>query len=274
MEEPKLVACDVDGTLLGAGGRASSRTVAAVARVVAAGVPFVLVTGRPPRWIPPVVDELGHAGLAVCANGAVLYDAERDRVLAASTLDPVLLRDVADALDKALPGCTLAVERTGETALSSEREFLAELDYAHPWPSPQSQHAPRDQLFGQPAVKLLVRHAEMASEAMAEAATAAVGDSVAVTFSTSNGLIELSCPGVTKGSGLAEVASRLGVRAEDVVAFGDMPNDLPMLTWAGRSWAMADAHPAVREAAGAVAPDCDEDGVAQVLEGLFGLPPG
>jgi Cof subfamily protein (haloacid dehalogenase superfamily) len=269
VQKPRLVACDVDGTLLNAAGGASSRTIDAVAGVVAAGVPFVLVTGRPPRWIPPVVDELRYAGLAVCANGGVLYDAAGDRVLSASTLDPVLLRDTADALDRALPGGMLAVERAGETALPAEREFLAELDYAHPWPSPDSQHAPRDELFGQPAVKLLVRHAEMTSEAMADAAAAVVGESVAITFSTSNGLIELSPPGVTKGSGLAALARRLDVPAEDVVAFGDMPNDLPMLAWAGHAVAMANAHPAVLDVADEVTAPNSEDGVALVLERWF-----
>jgi hypothetical protein len=269
VQKPKLVACDVDGTLLGPAGLASRRTVDAVSRVVASGVPFVLATGRPPRWIPPVVDELEHAGLAVCANGAVLYDAANDQVLGTEALDPVLLRDAADALDKALPGCMLAVERAGDRALPAEQEFLAELDYAHPWPNADSLHAPRDELLGQAAVKLLVRHPEMTSEAMAEAASAVIGDAVAVTFSTSSGLIELSAPGVTKGSGLAAVARRFGVRAEDVIAFGDMPNDLPMLAWAGHGVAMANAHPAVLDVADEVTAPNTEDGVALVLERWF-----
>ena len=269
MQEPRLVACDVDGTLLGTFGRATARTVAVVTRVVEAGVPFVLVTGRPPRWIPPVVEELGYAGLAVCANGAVLYDAAADRVLSSATLDPVRLRDVADALDDALPGCMLAVERAGATALPVDEEFLAELDYLHPWAAPETRQAPRDQLLGLPAVKLLVRHPGMTSEAMAAATVAAVGESVAVTFSTSNGLIELAAPGVTKGSGLAAVARRLDVEAEDVIAFGDMPNDLPMLAWAGHGVAMANAHPSVLDAADEVTAPNTEDGVALVLERWF-----
>ena len=269
MQKPRLVACDVDGTLLGTGARASRRTVEVISRVVAAGVPFVLVTGRPPRWVPPVVQELEYAGLAVCANGAVLYDAARDRVLSAETLDPIRLRDIADALDRALPGCMLAVERAGDTALPGEHEFLAELDYAHPWPSPDSQHAPRGELFGRPAVKLLVRHPDMASEAMAVAATAAAGDSVAVTFSTNSGLIELAAPGVSKSTGLAAVARRFGVRAEDIIAFGDMPNDLAMLSWAGHGVAMANAHPAVLSTADEVTAPNTEDGVALVLERWF-----
>jgi Cof subfamily protein (haloacid dehalogenase superfamily) len=269
VQEPRLVACDVDGTLLTAAHTVSPRTAAAVERVVAAGVPFVLVTGRPPRWIPPVVRDLGYAGLAVCANGAVLYDAARDRVLRAATLDPVRLRDAADALDGALPGCMLAVERVGDRALPAAEEFLAELDYTHPWAGPDLRSAPRDELLGQPAVKLLVRHAEMTSEAMAEAAVAAVGDGVAVTFSTSNGLIELAAPGITKGTGLADVARRFDVRPEDVVAFGDMPNDLPMLEWAGHGVAMANAHAAVLDVADEVTAPNTEDGVALVLERWF-----
>lgn len=264
-----MVASDVDGTLLDTGGKATARTIAAVAGVVAAGVPFVLVTGRPPRWVAPVVDEVGHAGLAVCANGAVLYDAVEDRVLWAAMLDPVRLQDVAAALDDALPGCLLAVERAGPTAALADDEFLAEIDYAHPWPNPDTRQVSRAELLGRPAIKLLVRHPDMTSEAMAEATSAAIGDSVAVTFSTSNGLIELAAPGVSKGTGLAAFAGRLGVRAEDAIAFGDMPNDLPMLAWAGHAVAVANAHPSVLEAADEVTAPNTQDGVALVLERWF-----
>ncbi|HEY0638823.1 MAG TPA: HAD family hydrolase [Pseudonocardiaceae bacterium] len=269
MQRPGLVACDIDGTLLDATTRASRRTVDVVARVVAAGVPFVLVTGRPPRWVPPVVGEIGHAGLAVCANGAVLYDAAADRVLAASTLDPVTLRDLATALASALPGAMLAAERIGATALPRDEEFLAETGYAHPWPSPETPFAPRDELLGHPAVKLLVRHPGMTSEAMAEAANAVLAGEVGITFSTSKGLLELSAPGVSKATGLAGVAERFGVAQEDVIAFGDMPNDLPMLSWAGHGVAMANAHPSVLDGADEVTAPNSEDGVALVLERWF-----
>ena len=265
VQKPRLVACDVDGTLLGTGAKASHRTIDIVAGVVAAGVPFVLVTGRPPRWIPPVVEEIGHAGLAVCANGAVLYDAAEDRILHAHTLDPMRLRDVADGLATALPGAMLAVERTGST----EHDFLAEIGYLHPWPSPTSVHAPRDEVLGHPATKLMVRHPDMASEEMLVAAEALLGDLVGITFSTGNGLIELSAPDVTKGTGLAGVARRFGVDAKDVIAFGDMPNDLPMLSWAGHGVAMANAHPSVFEVADEVTAPHHEDGVALVLERWF-----
>jgi len=77
----------------------------------------------------------------------------------------------------------------------------------------------------------------------------------------------------SKASTLALLCDELGVEPEDVAAFGDMPNDLPMLAWAGTSFAMADAHPTVLDLADHVAPGHDEDGVAVVLEKLFGLQP-
>ncbi len=86
---------------------------------------------------------------------------------------------------------------------------------------------------------------------------------------TVDGLVEISAVGVTKATALARIADELGVAAADVVAFGDMPNDLPMLRWAGTSYAMANGHPDLLAAADHVAPTNDEDGVARVLAGLF-----
>ncbi|WP_083959362.1 HAD family hydrolase [Streptoalloteichus hindustanus] len=271
---PALVASDVDGTLLDPMERVTGRTAAAVRRVVAAGTPFVLVTGRPPRWVAPVVDALGVAGLAVCANGAVLYDAAERRVLHAEVLDPVLLHDAASALDRALPGCAVAVERVshghGEfLAENRYRHFLAEPDYEHAWPDADSTEAQRAEVLGHPAIKLLVRHREMSSAAMAATAGEVLGGAVDITYSTGAGLLELSAPGVTKATGLAAVAERLDVDRAGVVAFGDMPNDLPMLRWVGHGVAMANAHPEVLAVADEVAAPNSEDGVAQVLERWF-----
>jgi hydroxymethylpyrimidine pyrophosphatase-like HAD family hydrolase len=270
VQRPRLIASDVDGTLLDPTERISSRTRAAVHRVLAAGVPFVLVTGRPPRWIPPVIEELGHAGLAICANGAVLYDAATDQVCHAMTLDPTLLQTAADAVATALPGAKLAVELPGSRAVvNGADQFLAEPDYTHPWPAADSETAPRDVLLGRPAIKLLVRLPEVSSAVMAVAVREILGARLDVTFSTGHGLIELSAPGVTKGTALARLAGELGVPPADVVAFGDMPNDLPMLQWAGCGVAMANAHPDVLGTADEVTAPNSEDGLALVLERWF-----
>jgi HAD superfamily hydrolase (TIGR01484 family) len=92
---------------------------------------------------------------------------------------------------------------------------------------------------------------------------------IEVTYSTNNGLIEISAAGVTKASGLAWVCSRLAVTAEKVVSFGDMPNDVPMLEWAGHGVAMANAHDDLLAVADEVTAPNSEDGVAQVLERWF-----
>ncbi|MGH3773946.1 MAG: HAD family hydrolase [Pseudonocardiaceae bacterium] len=286
MRRPRLIASDVDGTLLDATDQISARTRAAVHRVVAAGVPFVLVTGRPPRWVPPVVDQLGYAGPAVCANGAVLYDAATDQVSYTVTLDPAQLRHAADVVATVLPGAKLAVELPIDSAgVNGAEQFLAEPGYTHPWPDADSVDAPRDMLLRQPAIKLLVRQSDASSDMMA----AVVGEllraqsgahqearsdgqsrgQLDVTYSTSYGLLEVSAPGVTKGTGLARLAGKLGVASSDVLALGDMPNDLSMLRWAGYGVAMANAHPTVLKAADEITARNSEDGLALVIERWF-----
>jgi Cof subfamily protein (haloacid dehalogenase superfamily) len=264
VEEPRLVASDVDGTLLDPFARLTERTGRAVRRVVESGIPFVLVSGRPPRWITPVASLANLDGYAVCANGAVIYDITTDRVLAAEQLDPVLLADVAHALEEVLPGIQLAAERAGATV-----GFVTENGYRNPWDDTESNPATRAEVLGHPAFKLLVRHRDLTSSEMAAAATEVLADAVDVTFSTDHGLIEISVRGVTKAFGLAEVCRRLGVDPADVLAFGDMPNDVEMLRWAGHGVAMANAHRTAIEAADEITAPNSEDGVAQVLERWF-----
>jgi Cof subfamily protein (haloacid dehalogenase superfamily) len=271
VDKPGLIASDVDGTLLDPLERLSARTRAVVRRVLADGVPFVLVSGRPPRYIPSVAKPAGLTGYAVCANGAVLYDIGRDRVADVhGSLDPVLLHDIASALDRAIPGCGLAAERVGERAVDPGfRHLVAEPRYHNPWGDIGDFVVPRAEVIGEPVVKLLVSHGSMRSEQMAEAARAVLDTAVDVTFSTGDGLIELSAHGITKATGLATVAERLDVPAERIIAFGDMPNDLEMVRWAGHGVAMANAHRAVLDAADEITAPNSEDGVAQVLERWF-----
>ena len=269
MQAPRLVASDVDGTLLGPDERVPARAFAAIERLVAAGVGFVLVTGRPPRWIPPVVAMLPVAPLAVCANGGVLYDAAADRVLWARTFGADALGELAATVAEVLPAAGLAVERIGVRADDPDALFVADPAYRHAWPDGDNRVAERSELFARPAVKMLVRCAEMSSDAMVAALAPVVGTRADLTFSHPRGLVELSPPGVTKATGLAEVAGRAGVSADQVVAFGDMPNDLEMLRWAGHGVAMGNAHPALREVADEVTAHHGEDGLALVLERWF-----
>ncbi len=266
-QRPSLVATDVDGTLIDKSEQVSDRTRAAVHAVVDSGPPFVLATGRPPRWIAPVVEQLGFAPLAVCANGAVLYDSATDRVLSAAVLRADELAWVAEVAAAVLPGCGLAAERVGESAHDAATpQFVSAPGYEHAWLNPDNTELAEHEVIAEPAVKLLVRLADATSREMAEAIAPKLHGLVDVTYSTTNGLIEISAAGVTKASGLRELARHLEVPDDRIVAFGDMPNDIPMLSMARHGVAMENAHPEAKSVADEITATNDEDGVARVLE--------
>lgn len=264
---PALIASDVDGTLLKNEDEVSPRTRDAVAAAVAGGAHFVLATGRPPRWIPRVADALGLAPMAVCANGAVLYDAATDRVISARTLPVDTLTELAEITARVIPGAGLAVERIGRSAHDTATpQFVSAPGYEHAWLNPDNTEVSYEDLLSTPAVKLLVRKPGMPSAELAATLNRHVGLLADITYSTNNGLVEISSIGISKAVGLEEVARPLGISAEDVVAFGDMPNDVPMLRWAGHGVAMGNAHPETIAAADEVTAPNSDDGVARVLE--------
>lgn len=267
LPKPKMVASDVDGTLIDHREQVSPRTKAAIDALIADGVPFVLATGRPPRWIDPVVDGLGYAPLCVCGNGAVIYDSATDRVLDTHTLDVETLTWAAELAERLLPGCGLAAERVGLSAHDAATpQFVSSPEYEHAWLNPDDTQVSRAEVIAAPAIKMLIRLPGAASGDMRAALEPALSGRADLTYSTDNGLIELSAPGVSKATGLATVAQRLGVQHSALIAFGDMPNDVPMLLMAGHGVAMANAHPEALAAADEVAAANHEDGVARILE--------
>jgi Cof subfamily protein (haloacid dehalogenase superfamily) len=264
---PALIATDVDGTLLDPDERVTGRTREAVAAAIAGGAQFVLATGRPPRWIPPIVEGLGFAPMAVCANGAVIYDAAADRVVSARTLPVDVLTELAEIAVRVIPGAGLAVERIGSGAHDTATpQFVSAPGYEHAWLNPDNTEVAYDDLLNAPAIKLLVRSKGTPSAQLAAALSRHVGMLGDVTYSTNDGLVEISPIGISKATGVQEVARPRGIEAEDVVAFGDMPNDIPMLRWAGHGVAMGNAHPEAMAAANEVTAGNDEDGLARVLE--------
>ena len=266
-QRPSLVASDVDGTLIDDTERISDRTRAAVHAVVDSGTPFVLATGRPPRWIAPVVDQLRYAPLAVCANGAVLYDSATDQVLSAAVLTTDELGWLAEVAETVFPGSGLAAERVGASAHDAATpQFVSSPGYEHAWLNPDITELAEYDVIAAPAIKLLIRLPGASSAAMAEALLPKLHGLVDLTFSTDNGLLEISAAGVTKASGLQEAARHLGVPFDDLVAFGDMPNDIPMLSIARHGVAMENAHPEAKSVADEVTATNVDDGVARILE--------
>lgn len=264
MSLPRLVATDLDGTLVRSDGTVSDRTREVLLAVESLGVPVVFVTGRPLRWAEDVFDHVGEHGLAVVSNGALIWDVARSAVHLERPIEPVLGREACELLRAAVPGTTFAIEFLDGIAL--EPNFQER--YAVP---DGARRAPLAELFARPALKILARHEELEPEEFWALAEEAVGDRLVITWSSTTSLLEISGPGVTKASTLELLCADFGVAASEVIAFGDMPNDLPMLSWAGTAYAMADAHPTVTAAAAHVAPGHDDDGVARVLAGVFGL---
>ncbi|MBF4997984.1 HAD family hydrolase [Nocardia sp. BSTN01] len=262
-----MVATDVDGTLLDEWERVTPRTRIAVAALIADGVPFVLATGRPPRWIDPVIEGLGFPPLCVCGNGAVIYDSAADRILHTSTLDVESLAWIADLAERVLPGCGLAAERVGRSAHDAATpQFVSSPEYEHAWLNPDDTQVSRQEVISAPAIKMLIRLRGTPSAQMQSALEPHLAGRADITYSTNNGLIELSAPGITKAAGLSVVAERLGVDPAAILAFGDMPNDVPMLRMAGHGVAMGNAHPEALAAADEITASNSEDGVARVLE--------
>jgi len=265
---PRLVATDLDGTLVRSDGSISGRTVEAVERLEAAGADFVMVTGRPPRWMAVVADQIGHHGLAVCANSALLYDLRTERVVQAHLLEAEAALDVVEALRRDIPGIAFAVEKGPLDGVPGS--FAREPVYVPRYDNGEVAVEEVQQMLAGGAVKLLARSEAHGSDELLAAARTALGSTAAeVTHSSNGGLLEISAAGISKASGLAALAAQRGVLADEVIAFGDMPNDLPMLAWAGRSVGMANAHPDVLAEADEVTASNDEDGVAKVLERWF-----
>jgi Cof subfamily protein (haloacid dehalogenase superfamily) len=268
----RLVATDLDGTLLRSDGTVSDRTRAALRAAVDAGLVVVFVTGRPPRWLDAIVDETGHLGTAVGANGAVIYDMADERMLKTHPLQPDVMREIAADLRAKFPAVHFAAEYGNL--------FAAEPGYVHDWainprsdrngrPIPPPIVADLEIITEDAALKMLAKDRGAEPDEFLFAATTLIGERATVTHSSSYGLLEISAAGVTKATGLAEVATTHGLDHTDVLAIGDMPNDVPMLEWAGRSLAVGNAHPSAIEVADDVIGTNDEDAVARVIEALL-----
>jgi hypothetical protein len=259
----RLVATDLDGTIVRADGTVSARVVAALAAVEELGLPVVFVSGRPPRWMHEVARMTGHHGIAICANGALVYDLHTETVLDRFELAPDVAAEAVRRLRSAMPAVAFAVERADG--------FHHEAAYVPRWAgSGADVPDTAEGLLDAPVAKLLARDETSGGDAMLLRAVAALGDLVTVTHSNPDDcLLEISAAGVTKATTLARVAARHGVDAGGVLAFGDQPNDVAMLRWAGTAYAMTGGHPDALAAVPRHALGVAEDGVARVIEELL-----
>ena len=251
----RLAAIDLDGTLLRSDGTIGERTKQAIRDTT---LDIVLVTARGPMTIHVIAEELGVAGTAICSNGALVFDLASRTTVRQRLLETEVALRLVHELRERLPGIRFAVEH---------EDFAHEPGFsAWDWtPPPGTRVADVVELLADPATKLILRHADHETVAIQDLAREIVGEGLTVVASGSEA-VEVTAAGVNKATAVAE----LGVPPEEVIAFGDYPNDIPMLTWAGRGVAMGNAHADVLAIADEVTATNDEDGVAIVLERLAG----
>lgn len=264
---PKLIATDLDGTLVRSDDTVSPYTRSVLDRVRAAGIPVVGATGRGPRLLGLTRRDIPAAGHLVLAGGG--------RVVDLSNGAPVMLFD--RRLDGPAVAGLIADLEAAVGPLAVMAEVLDDLDaplWGDPdpdWPWPRRvRRVPRARALAGPMFKALVRADGMPVDSLLQVAQQLVPAAVASVTQAGLGYVEICPPGVDKGTGLAVVASALGVDPKDVLVFGDMPNDLPMFAWAG--WgrvAVRNAHPSVLSLADEVTLSNDEDGVAAFLDRLL-----
>ncbi|MFE1072883.1 Cof-type HAD-IIB family hydrolase [Streptomyces sp. NPDC058783] len=269
---PRLIATDLDGTLLRDDKSVSPRTVAALAAAEKAGIEVFFVTGRPARWMDVVSAHVHGHGLAICGNGAAVVDLHggpgKHRFVKVRELPRENALDAVRLLRQAAPGTVYAVEQT--YGFHQEPAYpKLHVEVPDDLLPAEEILAPGGRAAAEPVLKILAFHPELAPDAFLTLARLALGDRANVTRSSPSALLEISGPDVSKASTLALCCAERGISHEEVVAFGDMPNDVEMLTWAGRSYAMGNAHPDVVAAASGRTVANNDDGVAVVIERML-----
>lgn len=272
MRDVRLVASDLDGTLLAPapGLRVTPRVRAALRAVQDRGVVVVLVSARNWRSIEEVADLAGVGGLAICSNGAVVYDLASRRVRHSHAVDVEVVRAFVDRVRDALDAEVCFGWETAQGAFRDEAYHRAAtasgVTYSPVYtnvievvPTIADDHQ---------VTKLLVRHPPSDPDALLGRLVDLVGDGLTATISGGD-FVEVMAGGITKAHALEALCAELGIDAGEVVAIGDQHNDIPMLTWAGRGVAMGNAHPSVLEAVSERTASNAEDGLALVLESLL-----
>ncbi len=264
------MASDLDGTFLQTGGTVSPENVDAIARAHANGLETIFVTGRPTRWMRQIQDMTGHQGLALVCNGALLMDLKTQETIYAELLSSDAGLKAAKALQALDPDISFAVELDRH-----DDSFMVDDKYRPRWEVKNSP-VPTDveSMFGtEIVVKLLARPSDRIQQNADEflvAAQKALTGIVDVTHSNFLDLmIEMSALGVNKGTGLEKFATNNAMTADDVAAVGDMPNDLPMIQWAGRGAAVDNAHDWIKAAADEHVPSNDDHGVAVFIDRII-----
>ncbi|UNK71128.1 HAD family hydrolase [Microbacterium sp. H1-D42] len=266
----RLIATDLDGTILDSAGRVSARTRAAFDAAREAGIATVPVTARQPIGLRPIAEQAGFADWALCGNGAYGVHLTTGEHLFAEQIPSTVQQELADALQTVIPDLLFASVRDAGEGFVAQEGYAAIADLSDHKRHPESMGGvPLAEVVGAPSLKLVIRHSSVPIPEIFAALQSLGLTGFEATLSGAP-FVEVMAEGVTKATGLAQVCTRLGIDRGEVLAFGDALNDLEMLQWAGHGVAVANAVDAVRDAADEIAPSNDDDGVAIVIERVLG----
>jgi 5-amino-6-(5-phospho-D-ribitylamino)uracil phosphatase len=257
---PRLVALDIDGTVVDHDGALPEAVRKAVGRVLDADVPVVLATGRSWHGTRPVFDELGlPPGHSVASNGAVVVSYPPQEIRKAVTFDP---REVIKKVVQFAPGTLIAVEEIG-------RGYRLNGHFPGGDLTGEMIIESIEQLSARPVTRIILRDPDRSDEDFTSLARH-LGLHGVTYFVGWSAWLDIAPLGVNKASGLQDVADDLGVDPTDVLAFGDGRNDIEMLRWAGRGVAIGDAPEDVQQAADVVTDTFADGGPVAELFHWFG----
>ncbi len=263
---PRLIATDMDGTLLGASHVVERPNIDALDRAARHGIEVVVATGRSHWSALRLLEEMPFVRWHLCSNGATVYDGHSGAVVRSHAIQMSVMDSAIESIVDAFPSVGFAYE-TPEGIHYTQR-FVENRVLANPTVIVKDTVPEPDSIDGQPVVKLMVSHPEMVQIEWLDALIPVVPDGLHLSTSGSD-FIEISAPGADKGLALADLCADLGVEAGEVATFGDHTNDLGMLTWAGWGFAMANAVDRALAATDLRAPHHAEHGVAHVVNQIL-----
>jgi Cof subfamily protein (haloacid dehalogenase superfamily) len=263
----RLIATDLDGTLLRSDQTVSQRTRDAIASAQDAGLVIVIATARHPLTARAFAEQAGITGLAICTNGALIYDLGLREIVSETSLPEATAAKVIELLRVEIPGICFAILRAMDFACEPAYAALDGIkDHGR---SPEEVvQADALELLALPISKLIVRHPEI-GPAEIHRRLGALGVNGCEYSISGAPFLDVVAAGVSKAAGLATICRDLGIPRDEVAAFGDAPNDLPMLRWAGRPVAVANAYPDVLAEIEDRTASNNDDGVAIAIERLL-----
>lgn len=268
-----LIATDLDGTLLMTGSQTlHPDAYDAVHQAVSAGIPLVFATGRSPVDVLPIAELVGHRWFAVCCDGTALVDLRNNEVVSTHPMDVDDSRQIVRAIRSAYPDARFMIDRVQPGVIEPDvHGLIIEEGFKAPWADTKfgaERISNIEDFLDDPHIVKICMYIPSDSDQddiFHNAHSLVSPYSTVVRIHSEDVFVDLCKRGVSKASGVAEVAALSGIHVEDVFAVGDLHNDSEMLGWAGFSFAVANAHPAIQDIADVVVPSNDEGGVAQVV---------